>query len=92
MPTEQTTIDSARRVTKFADISTAERREYTIKREGLERPSSIVWYFDCPFCGDEIKAFLWSLSGGGKRCNCGALFGSGGRAYKRRPPTTQKET
>lgn len=24
--------------------------------------------FECPFCGDVIEAYLWSLAGGGKRC------------------------
>lgn len=71
------------RRTTFNDIlnPNCERREYTVKREGLERPSHVIWYFDCPFCGNEIKAYLWSLSGGGKRCLCGAIFGSR-RAYK----------
>lgn len=37
---------------------------------------------DCPYCGRTVVAFLWSLSGGGKRCPCGAFFGSRGTAYK----------
>lgn len=60
----------------------AECRAYTVHRKTLERPSSIVLYFDCPWCGCEIKAYLWSLSGGGKRCDCGAIFGSRGNGYK----------
>jgi hypothetical protein len=39
----------------------------------------------CPFCNWLTTAFLWSLSGGGKRCEnraCGALFGSSGTAYR----------
>jgi hypothetical protein len=31
----------------------------------------------CPFCGAEVKVYVWSLAGGGKRCNCGALHMSG---------------
>lgn len=27
----------------------------------------------CPFCRVEVKAYLWSLAGSGKRCSCGAL-------------------
>lgn len=27
----------------------------------------------CPFCGSESVAYLWSLAGSGKRCECGAL-------------------
>lgn len=29
-------------------------------------------YITCPFCGVETLAYLWSLAGGGKRCQCGA--------------------
>jgi hypothetical protein len=29
-------------------------------------------YIVCPFCGTENKAYLWSLAGCGKRCQCGA--------------------
>lgn len=35
----------------------------------------------CPFCKMTITAYLWSVAGGGKRCNCGAMFGSGGTFY-----------
>ena len=28
----------------------------------------------CPFCDSLIKAFVWSLAGTGKSCDCGALF------------------
>ena len=81
--------DSARRVTRFSDLSlNCERREYEVHRHGLESPSSVVWYFDCPWCGEEIKAYLWSLSGGGKRCRCGAIFGSWGFGRKLLPPTS----
>lgn len=37
----------------------------------------------CAFCPCEFWAFVWSLSGGGKKCpNCGALHYSGGMAQK----------
>jgi hypothetical protein len=26
----------------------------------------------CPFCGQEIEAYKWSLAGCGKKCFCGA--------------------
>lgn len=29
----------------------------------------------CPFCKRTVEVFTWSLAGGGKRCECGALFG-----------------
>lgn len=66
------------RRTTFADIGTpgCERREFTVHRTGLERPSSLTWYFNCPWCGLEVKAYVWSISGGGKRCHCGAIFGA----------------
>jgi hypothetical protein len=27
----------------------------------------------CPFCGVTTEAYLWSLAGSGKRCECGAV-------------------
>ena len=70
--------------TTFKDIRApeCEVRPLEIIRRGLEAPSSRVVYFDCPWCKVEIKAYVWSICGGGKRCRCGALFGSGGRGYK----------
>lgn len=36
----------------------------------------------CPFCSTLFSAFVWSLSGGGKKCpHCGAMHGSTGQAY-----------
>lgn len=55
-----------------------EMREYRAHCESMEPPSSIVLYFHCPFCRSEVKAYLWSLSGSGKRCDCGAMFSSRG--------------
>lgn len=70
------------RKTTFSDARNgAEHRTFTVHRTGLEYPSSIIWYFRCPWCDHEIKAYLWSLAGGGKRCLCGAIFGSTG-GYK----------
>lgn len=41
-------------------------------------------YITCPWCDCRVKAFIWSLSGGGKRCdNCGVMHGSGGRSYRK---------
>jgi hypothetical protein len=36
----------------------------------------------CPFCQAEVLIFVWSLSGGGKLCKCGAMFQSDGRTHK----------
>ncbi|MBN8868000.1 MAG: hypothetical protein J0H98_10645 [Solirubrobacterales bacterium] len=44
-----------------------------------------IW-IRCPFCAVEVKAFVWSLSGSGKRCECGALFGARGKATKEQNP------
>jgi len=64
--------------TKFEDQNkpNCERLKYKVHRRGLESPSSRVIWFDCPWCGNEVKAYVWSLCGGGKRCECGAIFGA----------------
>lgn len=28
----------------------------------------------CPFCLRSVRAYVWSLAGSGKRCECGALL------------------
>jgi hypothetical protein len=28
----------------------------------------------CPFCNNEVVAYVWSYAGSGKKCNCGALL------------------
>lgn len=43
------------------------------------------WQLRCPFCGGDQEVKVWSLRGGGKRCelpDCGAMFGSNGRAFR----------
>lgn len=32
-------------------------------------------WVECPFCGEETEAYVWSLAGSGKRCRCSALLG-----------------
>jgi len=40
-------------------------------------------YIRCPFCGAEVKAYIWSLAGSGKKCDgCNAQFASFGMAFK----------
>lgn len=41
-------------------------------------------YLKCPFCGAEIKVFIWSLAGCGKRCvkPCWALHATN-RSFKK---------
>lgn len=57
-----------------------EKRYFEVHDSGLEHRSSNVIYLFCPFCDREIKAYLWSLHGSGKRCECGAIFNSLGMA------------
>lgn len=47
-------------------------------RSDFARASSMII---CPFCGAHVRGYHWSLAGGGKKCTCGALHGSG-RTYK----------
>jgi hypothetical protein len=42
------------------------------------------FYITCPFCSDKVKTFLWSIAGGGKRCDCGAYLSYYGTAHKLR--------
>ena len=74
-----------RKPIKFEDTrgDNVTTRQYQTHRVGLEHTSSNTIYFNCPFCEDEIKAYVWSLCGGGKRCpGCGALFGGHGNGYQ----------
>ena len=29
---------------------------------------------DCPFCNTAVDCYLWSISGSGKKCKCGAVI------------------
>lgn len=43
---------------------------------------------ECPFCGWQTEAFVWSLAGSGKRCSnpkCRAVHGSFGKTRKAKP-------
>lgn len=53
-----------------------EARRGKVVRTGLKPPSSNFSICKCPWCGGETKAFWWSLAGGGKKCGCGAKYGS----------------
>jgi hypothetical protein len=61
----------------------AERLPYKIVRRESRMGRSKIWLV-CPCCGSEVIAYVWSLSGSGKRCECGAMHGSLGTE----PPTT----
>lgn len=57
------------------------KKEYKMF-EGFSSHGKSTVDIDCPFCGAEVTAFIWSLRGCGKRCECGALFSAFGDAYK----------
>lgn len=58
-------------------------RDYTVVAEGGFSGLGQRWIeIRCPFCGTVSRAFLWSLAGGGKRCEnrrCRAKHASFGR-------------
>lgn len=38
---------------------------------------------DCPWCGEKrILIYIWSFSGGGKKCDCGAMLSFHGATKK----------
>lgn len=44
----------------------------------------------CPFCLSQFWAYIWSISGGGKRCECcGSMHGSFGQAQPPELPKAQ---
>lgn len=59
-------------MTSTFDYASAEKRAFRVKRSISEMGRSAIC-FDCPFCAVEVKGFLWSLAGSGKRCSCGAM-------------------
>lgn len=63
-------------------------REYVIVRERSAFGRSTV-DIQCPFCGQVVQAYVWSLAGSGKRCTnpaCRALFGGRGLAKRANQP------
>lgn len=53
-------------------------RPYKVMRTGLKPPSSNYSDIKCPFCEREVRAYWWSIAGGGKKCICGAKHDSRG--------------
>ena len=64
-------------------VDRLEQREHT-RRDGPSTMGRTVVYITCPFCKDEVRAYLWSLSGGGKVCTCGAKHASFGVTIRRK--------
>jgi hypothetical protein len=56
-------------------MSLPERREHETRLGRSEFGRSTVW-ITCPYCDVEVEAYVWSLAGSGKRCECGALHTS----------------
>jgi len=56
-----------------------EERFYEIAYDGVSPtrnggPRQFVQGLRCPFCDTVTEAYVWSLAGSGKRCECGAKF------------------
>lgn len=59
------------------------QREFKVLRRYSEMGRSRV-IIECPFCQTQFAAYIWSISGGGKKCEnkkCGAMHTSFGVAY-----------
>lgn len=69
--------------TSFKDMHNplCEKRAYRALSHGSRQGRSTTT-FACPWCKAEVVAFVWSLCGGGKRCDCGAIFGGSGQGYR----------
>lgn len=75
------------RPTTWADLEAGTCQEQPWRSSGVSaemgRSSTVI---QCPFCQKRCTAYVWSLSGSGKRCQtpgCGALFGSAGMSIRR---------
>lgn len=63
--------------------STETRQVKGYKRKWVEKGKTRV-SVDCPFCGTELIAYVWSLAGSGKKCQCGAKMDMTGTFSKDR--------
>lgn len=54
-------------------------RPFAVTLRGCKAPSSNWSDIRCPFCNNVVRAYHWSLAGGGKLCTCGAKHNSFGR-------------
>jgi hypothetical protein len=64
---------------------TRETREHTRTPGPSASSGRSMVYILCPFCGVETAAYLWSLAGVGRRCQCGAKHTSYGTTWKDTP-------
>jgi hypothetical protein len=74
---------------EIKDNPKVEERRYDCLYRGCRGNGRTYVTIKCPFCGWKVDAYVWSLCGGGKRCGCGALFGSTGTAYHYRGQPSQ---
>lgn len=64
------------------NMSENAQREFKVLDRRSEMGKSRV-YIECPFCLTRFWAYIWSISGGGKKCEnkqCGAIHTSFGIA------------
>lgn len=68
----------------FKDIVITKKEQQREMRENKRynytpQPNGRSYYYIvCPYCEATTKAYIWSLHGGGKKCNCGALHSTFG--------------
>lgn len=79
-----TTWDHVAKATHGNNEVRVETKNYTVldRREEMGKTRIRI---ECPFCIGSSWAYVWSLCGGGKRCeykDCRALFGSTGQAHR----------
>ena len=60
-------------------------KQYTVTACRPDANGRTVVYIKCPYCGAEVRAYVWSLAGCGKRCSCGVKFNGFGTATKDKP-------
>ena len=66
---------------KTKPLPESERREHQ-RTATVSRFGRSYCHITCPFCGCECQAYIWSLSGGGKRCpKCRAYHTAGGYTF-----------
>lgn len=69
--------DAGQRYTKFGYVAEFGRAHFTLI---------------CPFCNISVKAYVWSLCGGGKICpGCGAMHTNFGSYPKIEKPNHEQE-
>ena len=44
-----------------------------LKWKGKSEQGRSTCFIECPFCYADVEAYIWSLAGGGKRCDCGVM-------------------